>query len=231
MKKTVKKTVTKAKAKSFTEEWNDLLGTAKVMLLPPYRPTMLLSTDTSTRESNCRQCNGRIPVKSKRIIAMVKVPAQKAPNGGTIYGKKYFYHQACFTGFLGRSKYDPANSRCGRCGKFQKSGEMSHSYVTRSTYTLTPICKQCVVKEDLQKCSQCNRYALHSLLSPIVEQDAEANLWISDKVTVGNLCCDSCAASWYIRRAKEQRKIDMEDERFDKKMLEIRELMIKNEFF
>lgn len=202
------------------------------MLLPPHRPTVLLTTDISTRESSCRGCSGRIPVKTKRIVAMMKVyPAQSTMHGGLITGRKFFYHQQCFSGFMGKNSFNPYTGRCGRCGKFQKISDLQYAYTTRSNYAMTRVCQKCIEREEFQKCSRCHRYALHSLVSPLLEQPESSSPWFSDDDSkVGDICCDSCAASWYLRRAKEQRKIDIEDERFDKKLMEIRELMIKNEF-
>lgn len=215
----------------FTKDWDAALQSGKALLFPPYRPTTLLTTDVSNRESNCRVCDGTIAVKSKRIVCMVRVSPSLQSNGGVIMGKKFFYHQACFTSFTGNRKNDPYNKRCSRCGKFKKIADLRGLFASRSHIQLSWVCGDCVKRENILSCVNCGRLALHPFLSPSSESNSSVMWGTNQNLVAGNLVCDSCAASWYIMRAKEKRKQDIEDAKFEKKLFEIRELMIKNEFW
>lgn len=232
-------------SKSFINEWKEAVKKGSGFHFPPDFPMNILITDVATRQSNCRECKTRIPAGEERVVCLSKYALPRpASNGGVMMGKKFFYHPECVVSFLNPTKQSirRSQSRCSRCGRFQKFTNI-YQVNTSASFQTTPMCIDCINHENLQRCQICTSYVVHHRISPALDQtgstptlnffsSARKAKILKENLTGGpDLVCDNCSANWGVVRVKDQTKQTREDDRLEKKLFEIRELMIRDELW
>lgn len=187
------------------------------LLLPKYRASMMMYTDTSKRQSKCAGCGLLIPKKTRRAVFAIRTGggvATRYPNGGYSTLSKCYLHVQCVEAVLGDVTRVPVGNLCADCG--QDVGSYECRVQTGSLYYgWGRICHPCSISKRYALCDMCQVLAPKQRTS--IRTFRRGALNAGDERDI-NIVCDNCSINYDVSTVKQIKRAQTAENQLDNRM-------------